>query len=117
MNLPLEDYLKLKRNFKHRDGFHDYIRIGGHEIFLFNFNDIVDKGGYAHQNMVCFLGENLIWVSNFPQGSKPLSDSDPVTGIGIMANTPNRIEAIDWNGSRFEVDIITGNFTFLNWTK
>ncbi len=110
-------YDMLRRSFKARDNVKEYLLIGDHEIYVFNAQEVVACRGLPHRNMACFKDGRLVWVSDFPQGSREPADYSPVTAIGLLSGDPSKIEASDWNGSVYAVDIATGDFEYLRWTK
>ncbi len=83
------------------------------EFYTFNAEKVAALGGIDHENFACFKDGKLLWVSHFPQG---VCLGGNITGFTTFFEE-GKIRLTDFFGSIYEVEISTGAFKCVGWTK
>lgn len=111
-------YSSLKAQFRPREGCEEIVEIGGYQVLKLDPDRVEERGGHRFRNLVCFEGDKLLWVAEFPGGNDPnWPGFNVVTGVRASPRAADKVVVFTWGGGVYDVDIATGQYEFVGWTR
>lgn len=118
MKTNQEFYTALREEHEEREGFDDIVKNSDYEIIRFNPDLVQQLGGKDYLNLVCFKGDKLLWVAEFPGGNDPKWPGyNVVTGVRSSPSRADKVLVFTWGGNKYDVDIATGEFEYVGWFR
>lgn len=115
MTTNTEIYHKLRTEFVHQQYWPDNVKLGDYYIYCFRSDKLKKLGGTDYQNLACFVVDQLIWVSDFPQINSYAGGY--VGGVWIIDDDSTHVRAQDFGGAIYRVEVATGKFEKIGWSK